>query len=730
MEPDGDSDAMSLRDLATNHSDEPRSTSNLDTQIGGVDRDTDNKRDELDGIPDCFKDYKELLEPPPVFSRQSRSWIRLQRWQQGPLTIILCLWMVIYCHRALTLQFDADPSNSNVRWLPAVLATLFMATTAYVVHGELHWLDQRPVKQQHYGELKTGLISTLMFVVYFIAPLLSLPIFHSFGRSMNIEKISDYATLSSWIDIIPNFSGSLPALVDRYEIDNARGDWIKSSVDHWVVDNSKLKAKFPDAITFTLPRSGRGTSEKVWNGVEDGDKVGVYMPVLPISQPIFDKMQLEHDWQVKTQVLAFGLDCEYIHPERLSVINASEPGSISVKASDTLGCSSVVTLAGMVFDEGMNESAQRLLDHVEKQQNEENRGGASFKAVTNFIEGYRRLLVSGSQVIAYKPTWSTATGEASAALNDICRSKLFVVALSRSFMREDFKPQAPHIQAASCTAKYNLADVILKLRRIGKGLFYPRSGMPYEHTSVSFDEVQVIREDLYSKRPMMDEDVHKELNDAFMRDVSSGQIQGTQWPLAHFREEFGDKFWLRPKPVGSLLMACKFITRSFVSKLSTAAGLTLQEGLPPGLPPNFQSGNKSEVHILTPNSETSYDSFQGYKIRREVFQLQWIFTSTLYLASIFFSVLLFLLGFINRRFYRNEHCSPWDLTSIAARAALLRNSRVKYLLRLQKMGSRKLKSPVSLRVGYWSVHEEQGKNGWRVDSATGDFLGEFSTKSI
>ena len=728
MEPDGDSDAISLRTLATNHRDEPRSTPNLNTHNDGANRETDNKRDELDGIPDCFKDYKELLESPPAFSRQSRSWIRLQRWQQGPLTMILCLWMVIYCHRALTLQFDADPSNPNVRWLPAVLATLLMATTGYIVHSELHWLDQQPVEERYYTGLKTRLQFTLIFVVCFIAPLLSLPIFHSFRIISEVDEIQDYATLSSWTDLLPNFSGSLPALVDRYGTDNARGDWMKSSVDHWVVEDSELKAKLPDSITFTLPGSGRGTSEEGWNGVQDGDKVGVYMPVLPINQPVFDEMQLEQYWKTKTQVLAFGLDCEYVHPEGLLVVNASEPGSVSVKASDKNGCSTMVTLAGMVFDEGMNKSAQRLLDHVEKQQYEELRGGASFEAVTNLIEGYRRLLVSGSQVIAYKPTWSMATGEASATLDKFCHSKLFVVALSRSLMRKDYEPRAPHLQAASCTPKYNLANVTLQLRRINKGLIYRRSGMPYEHTSMSFDDVGVIPDE-YSKRPM-DEDVHKKLNDAFMRDASSGQIQGTQWPLAHFREEFRDKFWLRPRPVGSLLMACKFINRSFVSKLSTAAGLTLQEGLPSRL----QSGNKSEVHVFRLNdyntSVVKGNAFEGSKVERQVFQSRWDFNLWLYLAGICFSVLLYQQGFKTRGFYNNEHCSPWDLTSIAVRAALLRNSRVKALLRSQQTGSSKMKPPIRLRVGYWSVHEEQGKNGWRLDNATGDFLGEFSTRSF
>ncbi|CZR60274.1 uncharacterized protein PAC_10170 [Phialocephala subalpina] len=707
------SDSVSLHTVDEHLDRVPRVVRPPDLSIGDTRRECGNEHG-LHEVPVCFKDIKELLEPPPALSKSPKPRIRLSMWQQRLLIVLLCLWVVIYGHRALVHHLDANPLISYVRWSPPVLATLLMATTSYVIIDELHHFHQQPAGESLESSLGPHLIGTLFLVVCVIAPFISLPLLDSYTVTYDNEwdVLGGFASLSSWADFIPNFGESLPSLINFYDVDDAGGhDWFEASADRWVVESNEVKALFPDSITFNLLGSGRGVSEDKWNGQEDGERIGVYMPVLPTRQPVFDEMQIQHEWTALTELLTVGLDCEYLGPQQISTSNISSTGSISVSAADAAGCSSTVTLRRRALDEELRGSVLAFLLRLEKQAYENHRHEYPFEAVMNFIEGYRKLL-SGEKLVSFKPGWArgkaTATGTVSTALDDVCQEQLFLASASPAFVPEDSGLQVSQLQVASCRAKYTIAAIRLTSQRSSSGLFYGVGETPHTQPSITVDNISPTS-DRYFVR-LMDEDVRTKVNDIFLRHASSISIQGSQWPLTQLREEFSDKYWSRPSPVGGLLMASKVINRSFAHKLSTAAGMTLQEGLPTG----FQPSVRPEIHHRAPD-RAEWEYVKAWWVDRDIFQSRLLFRLCPYLASIGLTVVLCKTIYSGNKYYDDKFSSPWDVSSIAAKAALLRNSRVKDWLKMQRTIGIKLLPPPSFRVGYWSVHEKQGKDGWRLD---------------
>jgi hypothetical protein len=184
----------------------------------------------------------------------------------------------------------------------------------------------------------------------------------------------------------------------------------------------------------------------------------------------------------------------------------------------------------------------------------------------------------------------------------------------------------------------------------------------------------------------------------------------------------GDLIWKRPKALGTLLMSGRTLRLSFLTKLSAATSLALEQRLE-----GLESGKNLTLELHAFNAH----SIQEHGIAGGLFQARWTFRIFLYGFSIVLTaIIVHFLAPEQEIVLDSRSVFPWDVTSVAARAAMLCHSPVRRWL--SYYGTSALPNDVlkSMRIGYWQVHKLQGKSGWRVDYPQANIPGKCAPSVI
>ena len=687
----------------------------------------DNNDDSDDDIPAAFFESKVVLDCPPVFSwTRTYCWLgnsfhQYMTWKYGPLHIMACFWAALVGSQMLAMGFAAnpnpDPTMLHYQWGPAIMVTVLLSVTGYVVSGHIHHMMQQPCDSRFYsGNYPNQLWWSFASIAVLAAPVLTISIFdyYSIVQERSLGAIEQQVRLNSWTQLLPNLHGNLPALTHRRENKEAWDQEDIASADMWMPSNGSLRAAvYPDHMSFTLPHSGRGPGESSWYGSESSQVSGAYMPVQPVFDPSMDSLVLSTSWEVYTNVLKLGLECDYISiqesPRRKTVDGLPR---LSIHATDLHDCSASIELPSSRPDEKAIKSLHRLLSILERDAYGGDGGQSPHQAALDRIESYRKLFFDEDNLVSYQPVWVVPSKYAEErAAGTQCDSRLLIVGVGPAFLAHDTVPTKSQIQVASCQAKFKTADIYLKLTKDDKSLYHERANFTLRQSQVTIDGISLAKDSdvarlqrLGSWAALSEPDTNK-LNEAFVAHASSLSVENGKWNLAQVREEIYDAYWERLKPVGTLLMAGSFLGNAFVTEISTAAGLTLQEALSD----RGTSNESPRLHNFTAQNVVER------KVERVIFQTRTLFRFWLILVTILVTIQLWILQYECSEEYDDDYRAPWDISSIAARAALLRFSRAKDWLSSVRSYSSSLENPPTMLVGHWTVDESQGPSGLRVD---------------
>ncbi|KAK3933783.1 hypothetical protein QBC46DRAFT_359450 [Diplogelasinospora grovesii] len=648
--------------------------------------------DDDDGAapPPIFLSDKVLLSTPPVFvpvrrGRWSSSFLNLMR---GPHVGQAVVFLAIIAHRSLVARLRHDEPANQVVLGPIVIVTIMISVFLPLQFHQITYAFQQP-RLDTQSFIGARAFATLI-VACIIAPLLILPIFDSTSFDFNKDGIetarnTTYATLSSWSAVAPNLRGSFPSVMEMKP-----GGKTRLPLNPWAVTTETIQKLMEDAITFPLPRNGKGSGERRWNEKPD-DAHGVYMPVLtwPVRNlPQDGTMDLESNLRAPTQVLAVRLVCQFANVSGVVTrrTNTSEP-ILSVRLYDNNSCAAQIDMPARHLESDMRDQVVRQLGNAEFQKGK----------LAELQQHYLRLARGDAPVAVYTPAWARLSADEdnveAPGNKTLCQSRLGMVGLSLAFQADDTVPPTSLFEAASCEPQFAVADIELTfnsqspLKAGAESLGTYLGGHTYWNTRK-----------LDSDWAPLDARADVQLREGLLADAADFSALGGHWAWPVINEGLGDLGHGRPQRVGSLLLAGRLVRQSFVAKLAVAMDLTLRERLADG-----------DVRVRLGLEKVAA------RAARTVFQDRWLFQIPLWLAFAAFLCLEYASHGEAEASTRVPAWVPWPLTSPAARAMLLRHSSVLPWLRALRTGHAQLKDLPHMYIGNWRIHEKAGKSGWRLD---------------
>ncbi|KAM0516405.1 hypothetical protein ACHAPE_005556 [Trichoderma viride] len=301
-------------------------------------------------------------------------------------------------------------------------------------------------------------------------------------------------------------------------------------------------------------------------------------------------------------------------------------------------------------------------------------GGFDDESIVDFVDllkFYSDIGSSSSPITAYTPGWSRLSSNDKYVNERLCPARLGLVGLSRPLHPEGIIPSISTFEAAICEPDFMMADLNVTFRKGRTVQFHGPASMASQGAYLG-RMTPKYTENFLSNFTTLETSQNARLREALISDAIEFSVFGNRWAWSVIKAGL-ENFRLFPQQrIGSLLLAGSLIRRSFLSKLATIAELTLREQM-------TDAGPDVQLRVA--------EEYATARAVRQVFQ-----------DGIFFQAL------------------TWQFFIFLSRAMLLRYSSVLPWLHELKTGHHWLNHLPTMRIGDWSVHEEVGKSGWRLDS--------------
>ena len=643
-------------------------------------------------------------------------------WFSGRKSIWLLpcmLWLAVLAHLALS-----HTSSPALRMYgPCATACLLSYATNLVVTRQLRAISYHAEalnKFQHTVTNRRFLITHRIAVLGLIAPLLSIPILVTSQLSFYVDGNFPTETLPSWADAITHMAPSLPSLPQEVN-KGFRSLEVRESIDDWSIESAKVRKGLPDLVNVTAGPWSAHLRDYTKRGGE-----AVLLPILP-ARPV-PLGAFNASWTTETEVLALHMQCEIVDTEVMMVAADSENArNLYLELEDSDSCFAQVKLVGKALDEtAFNALQSHYTDHItrvvprlEEKFKDESLFGmlARVQQYATRIAHLNETLADTQNVLAYEPVFAPSYPRTSRHLES-CRGHYFFASLRDQIYAVNATSISPSdIQAASCTFNYTVADVQIRLASPQRSLF--RSG---DVTGVDKDDARITSKDAFKwvdqycgwthcypeQWRLLDNTSINLIDDMLHRTISEIPIFDPQWPVAFAGTMYLDAIdpLATNRHLVSLLYSTRLLTSDLVQRLSTAAGLALDERRAEAF------GPPSQKPTLKP-AELHYAKYRPVPV-----QFRLWFQCLLYIVC---GLLTIMDYFVLSYRIPDQSGLPWDISSIAAKCFLLVKSDVAQLLQT----SEELPFLPGLRIGNWAKDRGHGEYEWRLDSEV-NCLGEAS----
>ena len=680
-------------------------------------------------------------------SRESHMWKPAFSGKIFRQLLWITIWLILAGHFLISvLTREKEQSHLNL-WLPAALAALMARVTTTVVAAETRRERYLFHSSTVYQKLhRKALRRHRWLVLYLLAPLISVPLspmryitasssFFFFGAS------ADIYTFSSWEDSIHKF-GVHVLTVETFPYHKRQTPTTVSTRDTWrlMENSSDLRSSLrgwhdvPRSIKFDQVEYGSDPTNKLegWDELITGE--AVVMPVFlaptlgsgTVSATISTPLRLfspfwqctileqENPWHLNQTVEFVFKNCN----ATIKIRNETLPRTTYNQLRETL--EDAVTDAERALRKNPDEPiASRLGRHLERLHEE-----------IELLQGREHIQVLRPELIS--------TGYRVFAGRRPCQRSFFFIGDNRSFRQsnETYIPVG-EFSSAYCEARFLAKHVEGQLwwdqrgfshfgqSQISRPLrFITKGGLDIKPAPDVSRWGKLLELFTVSQRQYADwfwREIDHESTVTLSRRILSKLPQrlgrSDLWSQSLLRYRLADALTEGRTDIASLVLASKTFSSWTAEQLSETADMVLGERIASSLDRSLYTKGLEKIRVNLQETQLRLGDFSSW---------WWFRIATLTIAALCTSSV-----WSSHKFSNDQPSGlPWSIESIAAKAVLLVNSRLRTRFASSNNSPNEIFTVPKLTLGYWKPHGRGTATTWHLDSRCNEITGKQSSSLI
>ena len=653
----------------------------------------------------------------------------------------ITIWLILISHFLVSfLAREGEQSNLRI-WLPAALAALMARVTTTVVAAE----TRRESYLVHSSSLNKTLHRKALrqhrwLVLYILAPLISVPLstmryvttsssFFFFGAS------ADIYTFSSWKDSIHKFGVNVPTM-ETFPYHKHQTPTPFGIRETWrlIENSSDIRSSMrgwhdvPRSIKFDQVEYGADPTNKLegWDELITGE--AIVMPVF--LAPTLSSSTVSATISTPLRLFSPFLQCTLLEQENPWHLNQTVEFVFK-------NCNATIkirneTLHPNIHDQ-LRESLEEAVADVQRVLGENpdepivSRLGRHLERLEEEIE----LLQRGENIQVLQPEL-TRTGYRVFAGRRPCQRSFFFIGDNRSFRKsnETYIPVGD-LSAAFCEAHFLAKHVEGQLWWDQKGFSqFGQSQMSGSLKYISKGELdlksapdvsqwgKLLERFTVSQRQYADwywREIDHESTVTLSRRIASKFPQrlgrSDLWPQSLLRYRLADAITEGRTDVASLVLASKTFSSWTAEQLSETADMVLSERIASSLDRNVYVKGLEKIRVNLQKTRLKLGDFSSW---------WWFRIATLIIAALCTSSVWSSNEFSNDR----PSDLPWSIESIATKAVLLVNSRLRARFASSNHSPNEIFTVPGLTLGYWKSHGRGMATTWHLDSRCNEITGK------
>lgn len=644
-----------------------------------------------------------------------KRWIPRWSGRSGRVILLLILLSVVACHWQIVQRTKRDGATTLSRYMPSILGILLAKSTSYICAQE----SRRIEHQMSYGldgaqKHRYVLLWTHIVLILVVAPLTSVPA--TLGAAMLHEnRDSAFQHFSpSWLTIMEGMENTYPSVTHLSTSDSLSNPIEATDLvdERWLIPSS-IRQNLPNAVQFVGPN--KPTSVSLWGDAGHGH--GVLTP--------FDQYNIRADSVLHTRWMDRGnspwgvtvyLECEKLNvPTNLTLSESRELRNVSISVTDSQGCMTSLMLSALRVPADYVRSLREFMEKYDDfLDNHSKTNGDDFELsarVRDFrlrLSRYATLLDSSTEFAAFKPSWELAQPEGEHMPNSICRNKYIFAAPAdpvNVIREEDTMIQ---LQAASCIPKLKLFEVeINDVTGSTKNSF--RNQDEFLANTERLPGLTNLSTASPAKADDLSEDyqIYTKLRDALRNSIQNVHVFDSSYAFQLLRYQFLAMSNKEADSYHAIVYGANHLMSTITRKMAAMASSLDTFGMAREL-----STTGIFIDLFRPYPEAELCEDVTY-LRIWMLQLhRW------YMFIYWLSVLVSIsLLYVNHRIANDDHSGlPWDISSIAAKAALLYKSRLRESFETHNHEPHELRKLYPLHIGTAAEPDDHFAKSWRIDS--------------
>ena len=653
----------------------------------------------------------------------------------------ITMWLILIAHFLISFLTHKREQFSLHIWLPATLAALMARLTTAIVAAETRREGYLLHSSTSHKTLhRKALRKHRWLVLYLLAPLLSVPLsimryvtasssFFFFGAS------ADMYTFSSWKDAIHKFGVDVPTM-ESFPQYKRQTPAPASTWETWrlMENSSDLRASLrgwhdvPRSIKLDQVEYGIDPTNALegWDEFITGE--AVVMPVF--LAPTLGTGTVSATISTPLRLFSPFLQC--------TILEQREPWHLNQTVEMVYkNCNATIKIQNETLHQNtynqLRETFEEAITEAQRSLGEISDGpiASRLKRHLERLEEEIETLQRHDHIQVLRPEL-IRTGYKVFAGRRPCQRSFFFLGDNRSIRKSDETYIPPEdLSLAYCEAHFLAKHIEGQLWWDQKGFlafgqsqisrplnFVSKGGLDLKPEPDKSQWGALIKLFSVSQRQYVDwywREIDHESTVTLSRRIASKLPQrlgrNELWSQSLLRYRLADALTEGRTDIASLVLASKMFSSWTAEQLSETADMVLGEKIAASSNPNVNTKGLEKIRVNLQDVQLKLGDFSSW---------WWFRITTLIIAT------LCTYSVWSSHRFSNDRASglPWSIESIAAKAVVLVNSRLRTRFASSDNSPNEILTVPRLTLGYWKTHEGGTATTWHLDSRCNEITGK------